>query len=217
MKIKALNQYEYSISRYRLENLKENKYLILDLESTGLDTEKDEVTEIAFLPIVDNKEIFSGPKSILVKPRIRIPKKIENLTGIKNADVKNARSFKNTLQEIIHDYGDYIWVAQCGFEFDFPLLMNKYRMFFGKKLKVETLDTKFFYLYLHSKTNATVSTDFLIKKYKIQTSGIQRHRAGGDVNIISEIFLNLLRECREKKINKIDLQTPLLIKKFVPK
>jgi DNA polymerase III alpha subunit (gram-positive type) len=217
MKIKNLNQYEYSISSYKLLNLKENKYLILDLESTGLDTEKDEVTEIAFLPIANKMKIFSNPKSILVKPRVRIPERIENLTGIKNANLRNARNFKNVLKSIAHIYREYVWVAQCGFEFDFPLLMNQYKMFFAKKLNVKTLDIKLFYLYLHPRTKLTVSTDFLINKYKIMDSGIRRHRAGGDVKIISGIFLNLLREYEEKKINKIDLQAPLLIKKFVPK
>jgi len=217
MNIRNINQYIYKISRFKLGNLQNNKYLILDIESTGLNTREDDIIEIAIMPIINRKKKNSKPWSTLIRPEKLIPKKIEKLTHITNSNVKDASNLKPILEKIVENYGDFVWVAQCGFEFDFPLLKNKYKELFDKELEVQMFDTKFFYSYFHREEKNTISTNFLIERYKINDSKMKRHSAGGDVEIITKIFFRILKEYQNKGINKIDLKKPLSIKKFVPK
>lgn len=216
IKIKKNNKFTYTISDFMLKNISKNKYLILDLESTGLDVVNDEITEIAFMPITTGVEILLKPWSSLIKSPKPIPENIASLTGIENEDIKNSPSLKSVLGKMVLDYGDFVWVAQCGFEFDFPILINKYKKNFGKKLNITFLDTKLMYLYLHRDAADTISTNYLIKNFGIDDSHIERHRASGDVELISSVFLRILKEYKYKGIDEIDLKEELIVKKFIP-
>lgn len=217
LKIININKYCYKVLSYRLDNIFNQNYLIIDLEASGLNYKTEEITEIAVMPIVSGKKIFKRPWSRLIKIHKKIPKFIEKLTGIKNTDLKNASSLESILNELITKYKDYVWVAQCGFEFDFPFLNKSYRSLFGKSLPIQILDTKLMYQYLYPKTQSTISTNFLIKNYVTDSTRIKRHRAGSDVKLITEIFLKILSEYKQKNINKISINKPFIVKKFVPK
>lgn len=217
MVVKNTNQYCYQISDYRLDNLLTKKYLIIDLEATGLNYKKEEITEIAYLPLINDQRVYSKPKLHLLKITKKIPEKIVKLTGISNEDVAGGQEAREVFAELRANFADYIWVAQCGFEFDFPFLNRYFKELFQIDLPVQTLDTKFMYAFLYPETKETISTNFLLQKFAIDTTGIPRHRAAGDVEIITLIFQAILKEYQCRNIYCLSLKSPLTIKKFVPK
>ncbi len=211
------NKYYYFINRYILNDLFHQNFLIIDLEATGLDYTKEDIIEIAWLPIEKQTPKLTRAKSYIIKPSKKIPQFIEKLTGITNKTAQKGYQLTNILKLLANNFRDYIWVAQCGFEFDFPFLNRVFQQNLGLKLPAKNiLDTKLLYLYLHPNEERTISTNFLLKKYNIP-SPKTRHRALTDVTMLSQIFLRLLDEYKQNKIFNIKVTSPLKIKKFVPK
>lgn len=98
----------------------DNALVVLDIESTGTWVEKDRIIEIALIKYSPDgkKEVFEKR----VNPGMPIPPFVVQLTGISDADVKEAAPFKAMAQSII----DFIGSADMGGfnieRFDLPLL-----------------------------------------------------------------------------------------------
>ena len=76
----------------------------LDIETTGLSSENDAITEIGAVR-------FSGRRvesewSTLINPGRRIPAEIIQLTGITDAMVQNAPMIRDVLEDLDHFVGD---------------------------------------------------------------------------------------------------------------
>ncbi len=97
-----------------------NALVILDIESTGTWVEKDRIIEIALIKYHPDgkKEIFEKR----INPGMPIPPFVTQLTGISDADVKEALPFKSYAQTIV----DFIGAADMGGfnieRFDLPFL-----------------------------------------------------------------------------------------------
>jgi predicted DnaQ family exonuclease/DinG family helicase len=68
-----------------LKHLGLSTFVVVDLETTGLDPEKDQIIEVGAIKFVDGEEIDSLDE--LIDPRIPIPEFITRLTGISDQDV----------------------------------------------------------------------------------------------------------------------------------
>ena len=69
-----------------LKNFESRKFIVLDFETTGLDSKNDRIIEIAALKF--KKGIIKDKFVQLINPEIKIPKFITKITGIKNNMVK---------------------------------------------------------------------------------------------------------------------------------
>jgi hypothetical protein len=73
--------------------------LFVDVETTGLDPETDEIIQLAILPFIFDNEPTGGERIVQVlqghvwleQPSTPIPPEVEELTGITNEDVKGHR------------------------------------------------------------------------------------------------------------------------------
>ncbi|MCB0152617.1 MAG: 3'-5' exonuclease, partial [Caldilineaceae bacterium] len=77
----------------------ERVYVALDLETTGLDQNRDAIIEIGAVK-------FSGDRVIdrfktLVNPQRAIPRLITQITGIRDADVVDAPTIERVLPEVL--------------------------------------------------------------------------------------------------------------------
>ena len=85
-------------------------FVAIDLETTGLDFEKDEIIEVALVRFENGVERESV--DYLVKPTsVTLRPFIESLTGISNADLENAEPFAAVAQKIYAFIGDLPIVA----------------------------------------------------------------------------------------------------------
>ena len=74
-----------------------NEYISFDLETTGLNSDIDRITEISACRFINGE--FSEEFTSLVNPEIPIPKNIISLTGITNDMVKDSPVISNILPD----------------------------------------------------------------------------------------------------------------------
>lgn len=93
-------------------------YAIVDIETTGSNTNQNRIIEIAIVT-TNGHEILST-YSTLVNPGVYIPAMITGLTGISNDDVADAPYFSAVCEEILAELEGKIFVAHnVGFDFGF--------------------------------------------------------------------------------------------------
>ena len=74
-------------------------FIALDLETTGLDAEKDEIINIALVRFENGNVIDSI--DFLVKPQKEMPAFVNYLTGIAQSELNEAKSFKEIAPQIL--------------------------------------------------------------------------------------------------------------------
>lgn len=95
-----------------------DRYVVLDLETTGLSPRADSITEFAAV-VVENGKI-TREFSRLVKPRKPIPDDVAELTGITNDMVSAAPSINIILPQFLDFIGDNILIGyNIGFDSKF--------------------------------------------------------------------------------------------------
>lgn len=86
-----------------------NDYVVVDIETTGLDPKVNKIIEISALKI-KNREIIDE-FSYLINPKCEIDDFITNLTRISNDDVKNAPSIEEVLPKFLNFVNNQILVG----------------------------------------------------------------------------------------------------------
>lgn len=159
------------------------RYVICDIEATGLDEEKD-LIEIALITFQDEK--VTDVYETLINPLRAVPEFIQNLTSITNRDLVNAPKFYEVADAIRMRIEGSIFVSH-NTDFDLQLLMKKYHEM-GQELKVKEFCT------------LKVAQDEIpgLKNYNLDALcsffGIkikERHRAIGDARATLELFREL--------------------------
>ncbi len=115
------------------------KYIILDIETTGLSKFKHWITEIAAVKY-DGEKILDEYQT-LVNPWRHIPKQIEKLTGISNEMVADARDIWDVFPEFLEFISDDILVAHNA-PFDMWFLGYYYYKTYNEQLEKDVLCTR---------------------------------------------------------------------------
>lgn len=83
-----------------------DRYVALDLETTGLDPAEDRIIEIGAVRFCKDESGHYFPEEryeTLVDPEMPLPEKITEITGIRNEDLKDAKNAAEALKEL-HDF-----------------------------------------------------------------------------------------------------------------
>jgi len=165
--------------------MNERRYVICDIEATGLDSERDMI-EIALITFEDDKvvEIFET----LINPLRTIPAYISNLTSITNRDLTTAPKFYEVADAIRMRLEGSVFVSH-NTDFDLGILRKKYQEM-GQELKVKNFCTlKVAQLEIPGLSNYNL--DALCSFFNIKIK--ERHRAIGDAKATLELFKELLQ------------------------
>ncbi len=92
------------------------KYVVVDLETTGISCEKDRIIEISAVKVVNG--IVVEEFSELVNPECRIPYYASRVNGITDEMVKDARTFDKVLPDFLRFIGESILVGHNIQSFD---------------------------------------------------------------------------------------------------
>lgn len=158
-------------------------YIIIDLETTGLDPINDRIIEIGAIKIgKENKEYSS-----IIWQDIKLSEKISNITGISDEDIKKGKDEKNAINEFIDFIGEDTLVGY-NINFDIKFINEALKRQEKPKIKNMTYDVMQY-----------VKNDKLfLKNYKLETVikeyGINKnvpHRALEDVKIIQKLIAKL--------------------------
>lgn len=163
------------------------RWVILDIETTGLNVLHDKITEIAMM--VFTEEGIEKTWHSLINPQITIPAQISRLTGINNQLVANAPCFAEIAEEIITTLEDSILVAHNA-RFDYGFLKNAFKQL-HIDLKLPTLCTiKLFKKLYPALTKYSLAA--LLDHFKIQNSNA--HRAQGDVDALYQLLITAIQD-----------------------
>ncbi|WP_457566294.1 helicase C-terminal domain-containing protein, partial [Caldithrix abyssi] len=181
-----------------LRHLGLNTFVVVDLETTGLNPEMDRIIEIGAIRFVDGKEdaVFEE----LIDPGIPIPPFITSLTGIRNEDVKGKPSIEEIFPRLLQFMGDAAMVGQqvnfdaAFLEYQFRKQKNDFerwedtqqRFKYLNNLRVDTLFlARIFMPFLNSFKLASLASEF---DYDLDRA----HRAVDDARATGHVFLELI-------------------------
>lgn len=130
----AKRQYAQAANKTKVKNSTEKNYTVIDLETTGLKTESDEIIEYGALRVRDG--ILTESFSTLVHISGTVPENISELTGIKTADLVAGMEPQQAFQAFLDFIGKDVLLGQyISFDMDFlrkscekwekPFLTNK--------------------------------------------------------------------------------------------
>ena len=171
-----------------------NIYVVVDVETSGLDYKTDKIIEIGAVKTNSKGEILDD-FSYIIKQDIKLNKEIVNLTGINEEDLANGKDEKEALEELIKFIDNYKLIGY-NFSFDLKFLNNSL-----KQNGIQEIRNQFYDLMDYVKKE-----NLFMKNYKLQTAlnkyGIehtQKHRALDDARVTAM----LSRKVNEflKKIN----------------
>lgn len=114
-----------------------NTFIALDLETTGLSPESDEIIEIGAIKIVDG--VIVDTFNELVRPNKEITKFITDITGITNKDVEKAKTFDEICGKLYDFLSDYPLLGH-NIIMDFSMLKSSF-LRCGIKYNTKGIDT----------------------------------------------------------------------------
>lgn len=106
-----------------------HSYVVVDVETTGLDPSKDQLIEVAALKITDGN--VSDSYSTLINPGVEISSFITKLTGITNQDLATAPSPESVLPDLYNFLGEDIIVGH-NVNFDINFLYDNFEHYISK-------------------------------------------------------------------------------------
>lgn len=104
----------------------EEPLVIFDLETTGLDVNKDRIVEIAAVKVSGTDMCnLLGEIHYFINPEMDIAAEATAVHGITNARVRNCANFKMLAPEIAEFFSDAAWGGYNSNHFDVPMLLNE--------------------------------------------------------------------------------------------
>ncbi|MGE4282191.1 MAG: PolC-type DNA polymerase III [Clostridia bacterium] len=172
----------------------EDEFVVFDIETTGLNAQKDRITEIGAVKI-SHGEIVDKYQTF-VNPGVPIPSKITELTGITDDMVKDAPQIENVLTDFLDFSKGYILVAHNA-QFDVGFI----------KANARRQNIEFDYGFLDTLELCRALFPQL-KRHRLnvvaQHLGVKldnHHRAVDDAQATAEIFLKCIALMKQKGIH----------------
>ena len=182
-----------------------DEYVIIDIETTGLDPQKDKIIELAGIKIKDNKVIKEY--SSLINPEIEISSFITELTGIDNCMINKAPTIENELKKFIDFVGNDLVVGH-NVNFDINFIYDNSLKYYNNIFENNYLDTLRMSRKLLSLENHKLKT--LAETFNIDYK--KAHRALRDCYITFDVYNKL----KELNINNQENESHLLQEFVVP-
>jgi DNA polymerase-3 subunit epsilon/ATP-dependent DNA helicase DinG len=163
-------------------------YVSLDIETTGLNPEQDEILEIGAVRF-KGSQVYET-YNVFVKPGQPIPYKIQQLTGITPADVEDAPPISVVLPELRRFVGDNPII---GHNVSFDLSFFHKHDAFQRNLGIDTFELASILLPHASRYSLTALLTYL--NVPLPPHG-QAHRALDDAQATRQLFEALLDQAR---------------------
>jgi DNA polymerase III epsilon subunit family exonuclease len=169
-----------------------DRFVIYDLETTGLYPEDDEFIQIAAVRFQGGRVVAEDAFFSFAKPRRRISSFIESYTGIGNHHVADAPRPEEVLCRFSEWSGDATLIAHNGLRFDSKFLAATCRRHGLPVREVECIDSIHLSKMLFGKTRGTGhSLDHLKARLGLADTSLRRHDARGDVDLLGRAVLSM--------------------------
>ena len=181
-------------------------YIVIDLETTGLDTKHDEIIEVGALKIKNNSIINSY--HTLVKPDYPIDSFIQELTGITNEMVNNAPTIDHVLPDILSFIDGSVIVGHC-VHFDVNFLYDNCMRYLGQPFSNNLVDTMRISRHLNKELGSH-SLYNVLQYYNIIND--DPHRSIGDCVATNKLYQQMKLHSEDMNIDIEVIRKPLRAK-----
>lgn len=178
------------------------RFVVLDLETTGLDVQRDRMISAAAVGVRDGSIRLDDVLDIRVRPEVPITPASIPVHGLFHEDVKDGFDSPRAVERIDAFVGDAVVVGHH-IRFDLEVLSRAR----GRPARWLSVDTGRLAIRLeHGPTPGDVEVDpptldALARDLGVPVRG--RHTAAGDVLVTAEIFLALLARARTKDLRTV--------------
>ena len=171
-------------------------YVVFDLETTGFSSIKDKIIEIGAVKVENG--VITDKFSTFVNPKVPIPFKITNLTGITDDMVMEAPDIETILPQFLEFVGDAVLVAHnASFDVSFIEQNCRYQDITPNFTSVDTVAMARILLPTLSKFKLNVVANAL------HISLENHHRAVDDAGATAEIFVKFVEMLRARNIKTL--------------
>ena len=171
-------------------------YVVFDLETTGFSSIKDKIIEIGAVKVENG--VITDKFSTFVNPKVPIPFKITNLTGITDDMVMEAPDIETILPQFLEFIGDAVLVAHnASFDVSFIEQNCRYQDITPDFTSVDTVAMARILLPTLSKFKLNVVANAL------HISLENHHRAVDDAGATAEIFVKFVEMLRARNIKTL--------------
>lgn len=177
--------------------LLDGSFISLDIETTGLQADRDRITEIGAV-LINNGRIEKEFSSF-VNPGIPIPQKIVELTGITDAMVKDAPAIEEVLRDFFDFLGELPVIAHNA-SFDMGFIRHNAAKI-GRRVENTVLDTLSLTRNLFPDLKRH-RLDALAKHLQIDLGS--HHRATDDARTAAKIFIKCCQLLKDRGISSVD-------------
>ena len=173
---------------------RQQDYVIIDVETTGLNPDFAEIIELGAIKVLDSK--IADTFQSFVKIDGSVPSNITDITGISNKMIQeNGRQLTQALYEFITFIGDFTLVAHNA-PFDMKFLnagLNKTELKLSGNKVVDTLEmARRLVKRLPSYKLSALATHFVFDAKQSESSDLKMHRSLGDCNLVYLLYEKLM-------------------------
>lgn len=177
------------------ENGLNERFVVFDCETTGLNPEKDRILSIGAVVVEQNAIQVQQTFEYYIKQDV-FNKETVAIHGLRKDEI-----YQVTEEQAILDFLDYIQNAILvghHVNFDIEMINQALKRLEAGKLKNDNMDTNAMYKkYKYLQEDQNSSLDELAKIFKIKSS--DRHTAVGDAFITSQLFIKLYKKLKISK------------------
>ena len=192
------------------------KYVVLDLETTGLNCVYNRIIEFGAVRVENG--IVTESMDILINPECPLPKKIVEITNITDKMLEKQPTISEALPKIIDFIGDAILVTHNA-DFDFSFLQHALKRCGFEQLKNPVIDTLSLsrYLFPESKSHRLGS---LCRNMDVVYDEDSAHRADYDARVLNDVWMPMLVLLTKKNhhlthAELANLETPTTLLKHI--
>lgn len=179
------------------EKLKNCSFVCFDLETTGLSTRYDSITEFGAVKIEGGMVVDSF--DILINPQKEIPEKVVEKTHITNEMVKDKPTIKEAFPQILKFIGNSVLVSHNA-NFDYEHLNRAFYETYGVKFIHPVIDTLALSRYIFP-MNRGHSLKALSNRLEVDYDDLSAHRADYDAQVLASCWI-ALKSMIDIKINE---------------
>lgn len=180
------------------DNLIQQKYIVFDLETTGLSPSFNEIIE--FGAVVLENSVITERYQFFIKPENKIPDFITEHTKITNEMVADAISQKEGIEKIRNILKNFKYGIAHNASFDFDFINEKIFQFGLEKINLIKIDTMQVSRVLTPEKRSHTLQNMAYRWFVNYDNNVS-HRADYDAEVLSQVWIKILYHLTKSEIN----------------
>ena len=189
-------------------SIEEVRYVVIDLELTGLNERRDSIVSMAGIKMVGGRIDFETVFYRLVKPRTELQSESVIIHEITPSEVREKPDIEKVLSDFIEFCGSDVIIGHC-VSIDMGFLNRELKKLTGAVLENPVIDTSAVYAWIKTKfSQRSFPSSFrdsglfdIAKHFGVPVSGA--HNALMDAFITAQVFQRFIPMLREEGIQSI--------------